>query len=86
MNELINGMTHGFFPAIQNTRLYFQSAPVPIDFLVDDASVTEETGGHVTIADLNHVIDQQRKSDIHVQWANFSHFTAAFYFIKINII
>ncbi|KAK7105032.1 uncharacterized protein [Littorina saxatilis] len=51
---------------IQNTRLYFQSAPVPIDFLVDDASVTEETGGHVTIADLNHVIDQQRKSDIHV--------------------
>ena len=55
--------------ALRNVRLYFQSGPsASVNFLVDEASVTELEGvGHVSTADLNHVIDQTRKSDIHVQ-------------------
>ena len=58
-----------FSGTLLKVRLYFQSGPsASVSFLVDDASVTElEGGGQVSTADLNHVINQHRKSDIHVQ-------------------
>ena len=63
------GPIHFLFAGLLNTRVYFQSGPsASVNYLVDDTSVTQQVGGgHVSTAHLNHVIDQQRKSDIHVQ-------------------
>ncbi|KAK7506840.1 hypothetical protein BaRGS_00001691, partial [Batillaria attramentaria] len=71
-----NGWVHltGGFTApsrsLRDTRIYFQSGPdASVNFVVDEASVTEVSGGssHSSSGSLDQIIDRERKSDIHIQ-------------------
>nr|KAG5711835.1 hypothetical protein BaRGS_026276 [Batillaria attramentaria] len=70
-----NGWVHltGGFTApsrsLRDTRIYFQSGPdASVNFVVDEASVTEVSGGssHSSSGSLDQIIDRERKSDIHI--------------------
>ena len=51
-----------------NTRVYFEGPSSSVNFAVDDASVTEDGGTQSWRNAADHVIDQLRKSDIHIRW------------------